>query len=118
LESFGVEGYSPDLVGSDLEHCLFFATQEVWWGEGKQKYGLDGVLLERFSRIDLTTGKITDLFSPGNLYATKRMVLHDNRLLVVGASKINYYDLCLQSAPKSSKDYCICEPYIFGTGSV
>ena len=106
LESAGVEGYSPDLIGSELEQCLFFATQEDWGEEGKQKYGLDGVLLERVSRIDLTSGEITDIFSPGNFYATKRMVLHDNRLLVVGACKINSYDLSLQSAPKSSKDYC------------
>ncbi|MHA7865698.1 Kelch repeat-containing protein [Flagellimonas marinaquae] len=106
LESTGVEGYSPDLIGSEAEQCLFFATQEDWGEEGKQKYGLDGVLLERVSRIDLTSGEITDIFSPGNFYAIKRMVLHDNRLLVVGACKINSYDLSLQSTPKSSKDYC------------
>ena len=99
FESNGIAGFAPDMVGSLANNSIYISTRE----DGRQ--GPTGLRPERIVKYDLTSNLSTEKLYFQSDFVSKQLIINNNKLLVVGAQKINSYDLDIIADPTSSQKY-------------
>lgn len=107
--SNGIDNQSADMIGSFVSNSLYIGLREdgVETPDGTDKP-------ERVIRYDFSTGEVEDLINLESFtsdFVSKELVLYQNELKVVGAQRINSYDLELNNTPESSADYKNSSPF-------
>jgi hypothetical protein len=109
FQSNGVDNQSPDMIGSFVSNSIYVALREdgVETPDGSDKP-------ERIIRFDIETNEVDDLINLQSFtsdFVSKELVLFNNELKVIGAQRVNSYDLELNNDPIKSVDYSETSPY-------
>lgn len=93
IESNGIAGNSPDMVGSLANNSIYIGTREDDLGDPGQTKP------ERVIKYDRNTGTLSEKLSFQSDFVSKQLIVNDNKLLVVGAKGVNTYNLDILDEP-------------------